>query len=358
MKTLQVNREQLSHGLKTVAGAIPSAPALPILSNIYLESTGKKIVLCATNLEVVISTKFVAEGEKFTTTVPAKAFVGLINAIQTEWVELAFDEEKNSLQIKTTSSKNNIKCINPGLGFPDLPKFSKKNMEFNSEAFRSAVSKVAFSAGTSELIQPVLTGMLMKSTEQGTVFTATNGYRLSKKSFDDTGDAEVIVPAKTILEVSKNFEQDVKIQIKERNIIFKSGETIASLLAISGNYVNLDGFVPYEENIIKVNTKEFYQACKQAAIFAPEDKFVLSFAFEGILGKVFAQADQVGDSLVNFTYTGAQDISLDMSASYILEYLTTVSGESIEISVKDSSSPVFFRSEEEGYFHMIMPIKQ
>src|SRR3989338_3247054 len=81
---IRVSKENLLKAITTVSGAVSSKAALPILSNILIESTGpNKIVLTATDLELGIRSVCEATVQlQGSVTIPAKKLYEIIREVQ------------------------------------------------------------------------------------------------------------------------------------------------------------------------------------------------------------------------------------------------------------------------------------
>jgi hypothetical protein len=78
-------QENLAKGLSIVSRAVAARSTLPVLGNIYLGTDQGRLKLAATNLEIGITCWIGAKVEEDgATTVPARTFVDLVNALEQE----------------------------------------------------------------------------------------------------------------------------------------------------------------------------------------------------------------------------------------------------------------------------------
>ena len=95
---LSVNRNELWQGIDTVLDAVPSKPALPVLTNILLVAEGNTLVLSTTDLDLSIRTEVPATVEqKGRITVPARSLAEFAR----EWpeAELSLVVEEDRLRL-------------------------------------------------------------------------------------------------------------------------------------------------------------------------------------------------------------------------------------------------------------------
>src|SRR5512135_360912 len=82
-------QENLSRGLSIVGRAVATRSTLPVLGNILLQTDNGRLKLSATNLEIGITCWIGAKVEEDgATTVPARTFVDLVNALPQDRVDM------------------------------------------------------------------------------------------------------------------------------------------------------------------------------------------------------------------------------------------------------------------------------
>ena len=151
MQTVKIQQEQLLLGLTTVLRAISTKNVLPILSNILLTFTDKKLTLFATDLEIGIETSVDAEeSTPFKTTVPARLFTDLISTMPGQLIVLEYDEANENILVNGLKSRHNIKCISAE-NYPAIPeKVNSKLFEIDSILFKTTISRILFAASDEE----------------------------------------------------------------------------------------------------------------------------------------------------------------------------------------------------------------
>jgi DNA polymerase-3 subunit beta len=195
----------LKAGINTVSRAIPVKSAYPILSNILIETENGRLKLAATNQDTTISTYVGASIDKEgRITLPAKTLKELIANLAQGTLNAHLLNE--TLHITADKSKSKLNGTSAD-EFPKLPTFSKENphLEIAPKDFANAVSSVAFAAATDDS-RPIFTGVYFSYDNETLTIAASDGFRLSEKTIPVKGNlpkAAIIIPAKTILEVSK-----------------------------------------------------------------------------------------------------------------------------------------------------------
>jgi DNA polymerase-3 subunit beta len=114
-------QENLARGLSLVTRAVAPRSTLPVLANVMVATEGGRLRLSATNLELAITCWIGAKVEQEgATTVPARTFADLVNALPNDRVEMALAVRTQTLNVRCGQSNNDIKCID-AQEFPPLP---------------------------------------------------------------------------------------------------------------------------------------------------------------------------------------------------------------------------------------------
>ena len=157
-----VLQENLARGLGIVSKAVSPRSTLPVLANILIASDEGRLRLSATNLEMGITSWIPARiEEQGSTTVPARTFSDLVGTLPGDQVLLKLDSSTQTLNVRSGTSTNDIKCIDaqefPPLPVPDLD----GAVQINVGDFREMIHQVAFAASSDEA-RPVLMGVLVQ----------------------------------------------------------------------------------------------------------------------------------------------------------------------------------------------------
>jgi DNA polymerase III subunit beta len=254
--------------------------------------------------------------------------------------------------------------------FPELPPmaFDKTYLELDPKIFALNVSLVAFAAGNDDS-RPIFTGVMLSYTNGLLTIASTDGFRLSEKIVTLESKMEnfsVIVPAKTLLEISKIFassEETIKMGINAGGnmVLFEAGDTFVASIVLEGEYPDYKRIIP-KDSILNASfsTQDFIEAVKLTNIFAKEGNNALKVRFdpEGKI-KINSLAEETGEheSEIAAEVEG-ELIEIAFNAKYLLDYLNNVKTERIVFKTGGNVSPCMLTSEEYGEFiHIIMPMQ-
>lgn len=362
-------QEYLNKGLNTVVRAVPVKGSLPVLSNVLITAESGKVRLTATNLETVISVTFGASvTENGSVTVPAKMFHEFVGNLEPG--KLLISSERNILNItsfpKSKAKFNGMSSIE----FPEIPtvKESKNYIQISPKVLSNLVSKTHFSAAT-DVTRPALTGTLINYLDGNLNFVTTDGFRLSEAFEKIEGDFSpflVIVPTKTLLDVSKIFSgTDELISVvfnQDDNLLFfQSGDTSVAIRVIDGSYPEYKRIIP-TASVFKADIKasELLNAVKLTNVFSKEanSPVKVEFSEDGIV-KVFSSTQDSGEHVSEFEgVIEGGPLMISFNSKFLSDFLNNIKSDEISLESNGGMAPVVFKSSTiSNFLHLIMPMK-
>ncbi|MBI2414747.1 DNA polymerase III subunit beta [candidate division WWE3 bacterium] len=364
-------QENLSKGLSTVGKAVSLKSPLPVLSNVLVVAQDGRLKLTASNMETSITLYVGASVEKDgAITIPAKLFGEFISNLSPSTIRGELKE--NILHISTEKTKSKFNGVDAS-NYPALPEIKDQTLaiEVDPKEFAHAVMSVAFSAASDET-RPVLTGVLVHL-EGGVLTLATaDGYRLSETSIKlkktRTSEFNVIIPAKTLVEVARIFgSSGDKLKIvmnKDDNLaLFEAEGTTVSTRIIDGNFPDYKKLIPAEA----IHKAEFYsqdllEAVKLTNVFAKGSEthspITIHINPEGYI-KLTSASSESGENHTQIDASVEGEV-LDVvfNSKFLLDFLNNIKAERVVFSSNGQLTPgVVKGAETEGYIHLIMPIR-
>lgn len=373
----------LQQALYLVSRAITHQQALPILGNILLEAEGKRCIASATDLELSIVTSFSAEIEnEGAITIPAKA---LLNFAQYNTDSEVLLETSEGTQLKCTSKK--AKTLISGEAASEYPTITpiEKETTFPVAAgpLLEALHTVAFAAATTTL-RPVLSGVHVRSEKGKLIFVATDSYRLSEYmvAAGEAGDISCIIPKKVFDELQsvlgshkdekdeedeknggkkkKKKEPMVEVTLSSQQIELQAGPTQLLSRLIDGKFPDYQQIIPKSPvTTVKITVKELLPAIRRMHYFAKEINNNLTFHIGKNDMRIITPSTQAGrdEAVLPIDMTGAEN-KIALSSSYLLDFLSRIPSEEVEIQITDSQHPALFRVVGmDALLHLIMPLR-
>ncbi|MFA4991354.1 MAG: DNA polymerase III subunit beta [Candidatus Omnitrophota bacterium] len=359
---IKILKHVLLKNIQNVQNVISSKSALPILSNILIETNKNKVTLTSTDLDIGISSAFETDvEEEGAITVPAKRFSDIIKELPDEDISIS-TMKNNSMSIKC--SKCFFKIVGlPKEDFPKLPEFKQEpSVVIKQGVLKNMINMTCFSMSHDES-RYVLNGALFIFKNKKLIMVTTDGKRLSvvKKDIEKDGlNKAVVIPSKTIYELNRVLGEDgeAKIIFSENQLKFEiENITIISRL-IEGAFPNYEQVVPKEaQEKVGVNRDAFLLGIKRAALLTTPDS--QSVKFEILKNKIVISKSNpnIGEAReeIDAAYKGPE-IAVGFNPNYIIEALKVVPKDEIGVEIVGADKPAVIRIED-WYLYLVLPMQ-
>ncbi len=363
-----VEKSLFANELKLFQGIFEKKSLKDILENIKLTAGNNgTLELVATDLEIgLLSTIQVTVNEPGTFTVNGKDLYELISKMPDGLVEIS---EKNDLQILVTNEKKTSKYKLLGLQSSDYPLLPEGDF---STPITISVKKMNSIIGKSYyIISPEmkfsLGGALMSILEDKFELAATDSHRLAYLNYRDQFSEldeplSFIVSRKTLLELMKVCEEgEIQFAFDKNNLFFKYKNRILSSRIIDQKFPNYKAVIPEQTDIETVVKKdELLQTLRRILIFKTRNNGVV-FHFNDnklILERTTPEKGEAHDE-IEIQYTSAP-IKVAFNGNFILDFLSHVESEEIQIRMIDQDSSFIFNpltdSDDVEFIYVVMPL--
>jgi len=367
MLLIKTKRDTLLAPLQAVSGIVERRHTLPILSNVFLEKKAGRLNFLATDIEIQISTAADcdAPGEEHALTVGARKLQDILRALPDD-AEVSLNAQDRKLQIKSGKSRFNLQTLSAD----DFPRMT----EAGDDATRFALPQKALKrllalvqcAMAQQDIRYYLNGVLLIVEGKGIKLVATDGHRLAFASAScdlELPRQEVIVPRKTIVELSKlldDSEEPVALEIGPKQVRFSfSGIVVISKL-VEGKYPDYERVMQANQNKkVVLNRMELLHTLQRAAILTNE-KFrgVRCVLSAGSLKIICTNAEQEdAQEELEVAHSG-EGLDIGFNVGYLLDCLNTMDSTDVEWSFGDANtSALFTMPGNESYKYVVMPMR-
>jgi DNA polymerase-3 subunit beta len=358
----KVEKSVLLAGIQTVQNVISTKTALPILSNVLLETQDNFVRLTATDLDIGISCVIpVNVQEQGAITIPAKRFLDIIREFPGE--QVGFTTKKNNLvAIETDTCQFKIMGLSKE-EFPRLPEFKDKTaIRIDQEVLKELLVLTGFAVSFDES-RYILNGILFQITRNQLHLVATDGKRLAiaERKLKDTPetDARFIVPIKTIHELSRNLSEgkEVSLILGNNQALFDLGTTQIISRLIEGEFPDYRQVIPpVSEQKVKAGREELLLAVRRAALLStPDYQAVRMELFKNKLVLSKSTPD-VGESREEMAVEyGGKELVIGFNPVYLIDVLKNLILPTVELEVVDSEKPGVVRAP--GYIYIVLPMR-
>jgi len=366
MQLKQIPRDALLKPLSAVSGIVERRHTLPILANVLLEQKSDQLHVTATDLEMQITAVADLPGKDGqATTVGARKLQDLLRALPDD-AQVSVDAAGSKMTVRAGRSRFNLQT----LAASDYPRINVAQDKLQSISlpqrdFRSLLKLAEFAMAQQD-IRYYLNGLLLVVDNGSLQAVATDGHRLSWASLAIDGDharAEVILPRKTVLELSKLLEDNdtpVTIDILPNQSRFRFSNVELVSKVVDGKFPDYNRVIPTgHTNRIELDRATLLSALQRAAILSNEK-------FRGV--RLVLGDDQLKIICTNSEQEEAEEqlpvgysgelIDIGFNITYLLDVLANVSVEKVNFAFGDAnSSALVTLPERADYKYVVMPMR-
>lgn len=358
----KVQKDKLVVAIQTVQNVITTKSALPILSNILIETQQDAIRLTATDLDIGITCVIPVDiQEQGAITIPAKRFSDIVKEFPVDIVSV-------------TTKKNNLVVIDSELcqfkimglakeEFPKLPEFKdKKVVKVEQVVLKEMLALTSFAVSFDET-RYILNGILFKINKGVLILVSTDGKRLAiaerKLNIEPDVDLSIIVPIKTIHELNRNLKEggELSLVVGSNQALFDLGGVVIISRLIEGEFPDYKQVVPLvSENKMKIDRSQFLLAVKRAALLATPDYQAVKlevFKNKLVISKSTPDVGEFHEELAA-EYQG-RELIIGFNPVYLMDILKNLSDEVINLELTDGEKPGVIRIS--GYIYIVLPMR-
>ncbi len=363
---INVDSLSLSEAINKVIKAISVKKNNPVLECIKLSAHDNSLILTATDMELSIEKKIVADviidGDIL---VPGKFFSEFIRTLNEESLSLECSDGIN-LEIKYGESYGYIKCLNVE-DYPNVGEVMNKHfITLNNKDMKSLISKTVFCASTEDNRQ-VLKGCLLEVNDEKVTMVALDGYRLAlcnkeiKASSDETFSC--IIPARSLLEISKmilNDEDDITLKMDGDKLRVEIENTVIITRLIKGDFINYKNIINKDFSaIVTLSKSQFSEYIDRASLISriSKNNLVKIEVKENYI-KVESNSEMgnLNESLP--ARVEGKDNVICFNGKYLQDFLAVIDDEFIKMNIKASSAPcVFTQVDKDDYLFLVLPMR-
>ena len=357
-------KQKLQEAISIVTKAITGKTTMPILEGIYINANKDGLTLIGSDMDVSIETKLSADVlEIGKIVIDARIFSEIIRKLPNSEVKIE-TLENNIIQITCEKSVFNLVYMD-GEDYPSLPSINENlTVEVPQNILKNMIKGTAFAIAQDET-RPILQGILFEVKNKTLNLVALDGYRLAVKSefLDNDNEIEVVIPGKTLNEVSKILEDIsdiVRITFTNNHILFNLNETKVISRLLDGKYVNYESLLPQEYKILINVDKQELQSCIERASLMAKDgnsNLIKLDVQEDIL--VITSNSQLGKvrEEVSINMQGG-DIQIAFNSRYLLDVLKNMEDDEVVMQMTSSVSPCVIKGKNmENAKYLVLPVR-
>lgn len=367
---ITILKNNLKIGLGIVGSAIAENNNLPVLRNVLIKTSGDRIALSATNLEIGVTTNVAGKIiEAGAVSVPFATLYNIISNLQHERVDC--EVKQNVLYLSTDNYDAKIQGV-PESDFPIIPKPQKPfaAIEVSANTFAEALGQVVNAAQISE-VMPEISGALFFDDANTCKLVATDSFRLAEKTILEQqtlkkeGDGfRAIIPLKTIQEAGRIFSgaETVRISFDPAQILFTSAATELVSRVIDGKYPDYQQIIPKAtETEVLIEKEPLLNALKLVSSFSGKINDIhltVDAAKKTLAAHSASQLLGENNYLIPAKIKGPDIKDITFNWHYLVDGLRAIRGDQALLAFNGDAKPAVVRSPgDASYFYIIMPIR-
>ena len=365
-----VNQQDLQQALNYCQGVIEKRSTLPILSNILLDASNSKLMITATDLDLIFihhlsNIEIIEEGKTTTTSSIMYDIIRKFNSGKKINLSLT---DVSKLQVESEKSIFNLNCIS-ATEFPLTDEnFNENEFSIKSKKLLKLLNKCKFSVSNDET-RHYLSGIYLHQTEvedkNYLTAVATDSHRMSisKIRLEDKIDFEpIILPKKTIFQLCSlldNYDGDVKVSNIKSKIKFELNNSILISKLIDGKFPNYIQVIPKNnQKKLEVDLKLFLNSVDRVASVSQDKKDGVKFNLSKDILDLSVNNTNSGDGKETLNVKFDNELEISFNSRYLIDVATQLDGDMIEIFFNDTGSPALIK--DPGDFdsiYVVMPMK-
>lgn len=358
------SKSNLVKSVSIVSKAVPSKTTMPILECILIDATTDIIKFTANDMELGIET--IIEGEiiqKGMIAIDARIFSEIVRKLPDNEVVIETD---NNLQTTITCEKAKFNISSKaGDEFSFLPYVEKNEMITLSQfTLKEIIRQTIFSIADNDN-NKLMTGELFQIEGNMLRVVSLDGHRISIRKTElkeSYGPRKVVVPGKTLMEVSKilsgEVDSEVVISFTNNHIVFEFDNTVVVSRLIEGEYFRIDQMLSSDyETKVKINKKELLNCIDRATLLVKEgDKkpIIINILDEVMELKIKSQIGTMDEEIL-ITKEG-KDLLIGFNPKFLIDALRVIDDEEVTLYLMNPKAPCFIKDDKEMYVYLILPV--
>ena len=358
------SKSNLVKGVSIVSKAVPSKTTMPILECILIDATTDIIKLTANDMELGIET--IIEGEilnKGMIAIDARIFSEIVRKLPDSEVMIETDANLQTT-ITCEKAKFNISSKS-GEEFSYLP-YVEKNETITLSQFtlKEIIRQTIFSIADNDS-NKLMTGELFQIEGNMLRVVSLDGHRISIRKAElkeNYSSRKVVVPGKTLLEVSKilsgEVDKEVIISFTDNHIVFEFDNTVVVSRLIEGEYFRIDQMLSSDyETKVKINKRELLNCIDRATLLVKEgDKkpIIINILDEVMELKMKSQIGTMDEEIV--ISKEGKDLLIGFNPKFLIDALRVIDDEEVTLYLMNPKAPCFIKDDKEMYVYLILPV--
>lgn len=361
-----VTREAFLKPLQFTSGVVDRKQTLPVLGNLLLRTSGDRLFITATDLEIeMVASCALESGEDGATTVPARKLLDICRMLP-EGAEITVNLAKERATVRSGKSRFVLATL-PAADFPNqdvttgLGEFSVPQKEL-----KVLLDRTQFAMAQQD-VRYYLNGLLLEAGPKALRCVATDGHRLAlseqEMSIKIKEIQHVIIPRKAVMELCRllsDSETPVAVQLGTNHLKVATDEFSFTTKLIDGRFPDYERVLPQAtDKTVVADRESLRQALGRISILSNERYRSVRFHLEPGLLRVSANnpEQEEAEEEVSVDYSGG-GLEIGFNASYVLDALNALMERDIKLMLSDPNSCCLIKGlNDDATKYVVMPMR-
>lgn len=367
-----ISKSVFANVLGTVSHAVLSNSPQPALRGIYLEAENNELTIIGSDADLSIQKKMKQDDqnglsilEEGSVLIEAKYLLEMVRKIDGQTITLEVIDG-NLIRFAGETAEYKINGMNPdNYPFIDFT-VQSSSIQMDAAMLTQIIDQTTFAASVKETKQ-VLMGVNFNFANQVLICTATDSYRLAKKTIPLTqdGNFNITIPAKALNEVKGtllvNQEGTITIAQNDKKVQFICDDTIFQARLLDSAYPDTDRLIPKEfKYTLHVNRMDFIQAVERSNFIRNENMSVNRLQCSTGEVIISSKSQEIGDfkqPLTTGTFTG-DPLDISFNGAYVAQAARVIGSENIDIKFTAPMRPFILCTDEDPtILQLVLPVR-
>ena len=367
---LTISKTEFYNTLQLVSRAIsPNSPQTS-LRGLKIEVKNQSMIVTGSDADISIQRTITANEknklnilEEGSILIESKYLLEIVRKIDSEEIHVEIIDGSLT-KFSGNSAVFKINGMNPH-DYPTID-FSKpaNSVVISSSVMSDIIEQTTFATSTKET-KPVLTGVNFHLANNILCCTATDSYRLAKKTipFTSPDSFNVTIPSKSLNEVKATMLGDdceIQIFLNDKKAQFVNEDMILQTRLLDGGYPETDRLIPREfKYTLEISRSDLIHAIDRTTFIKTDNMTInrLQCSTEEIV--LTNKSQEIGEShetLVG-TFTG-EPLDISFSGNYVMEAARSIRGDKLKIEFVGEMRPFILSSEEDStILQLVLPVR-
>lgn len=367
MSKLSFNRQDLLNALTITSGAVSHNAQQPIYTHLLFDIKDNVMTVTGSGADLELSVEMQVQSPDVKFTAPAKKFVDVLRAANSEEVKLTI--EAGQIKVQLGRGRFVLATLDPEI-YPSMPQNKGgQSLQIKPSTLLKLIQSVRFSMAKNDA-RFYLNGMKFEIENNMMKAIATDGHRLAVNEIDYTDDdcqaidgkMEFLMPAgnvEKLCNLLKNETMTVILTLSSNALHIDCGEIVMIAKLIDGRFPDYRRVMPKNTLIsYSVNREELKGVINRAKVMNNEKIYGLRFDFKESELEISTtnKSTENSSELLDCVRTlGDTDIVIGLNGGYLSEIVNQMTSEEVEINIVDSTSSISIKHETATY--IVMPMR-